>query len=96
MGSERFDDIKYLISNFLDIDSVEFSEHRYERDITVHAKIQSIASRINPKLKQAIVSTDEAVNAFANYYILQSDTFESPWEIGLFSNLTDAEKWAQK
>ena len=89
----RFDDLRYTLSNYLNIDGLEFDVDKITHIISKHAKINAAASLSNPHIKRAIVTTDETVIAFANLYIAESESEKNAWQLNVFSNLADAQAW---
>jgi len=50
------------------------------------------AAKTNPRVKTAIVATDEVIQAFA--YLYESEMLSSPWETDFFHTVDEAMKWA--
>lgn len=91
----RFDDLRYFIANYLEIDGLEFDVDNIAQVISQHAKINAAASLSNPFIKRAVVTTDETIMAFANLYIAESKTEKSAWQLKVFSTMAEAEQWVQ-
>ena len=97
MGSDpRFDDLRYVISNYLLVQDLEFDVDKITGIIRKNAKINAAASLSNPNIKRAVVSVDETVIAFANLYVAESKAEETAWELKVFSSLKEAEQWVKR
>lgn len=83
----RFDDIRYVISDFLDISGI-----RYERkDIVLLASIDRAAAMTNPDIKVAvIINSPEMMDAVKIY----TDSLGSPpYPTRTFATLAEARAW---
>ena len=85
-GDARFDDLRFVINDFLDISGVSSSHHVVEEI----SAIDSIAAITNPRIKVAVVATFPAVIEMAESYI-NSPLNHYPTKI--FQTLTDARQW---
>lgn len=83
-GDERFDQLKYVLNDFTQIESFEVSEI----DISIIAATDNAATLSNPGLKIAIVTTDEKLLSWANLYL-----GKSPYPCKIFNNTVNALSW---
>lgn len=86
-GDERFDDINYRLVDLLDVEKVASTIE----DIDAIIALDMVSSIFNKKIKLAIVSSDEGMQALAAYFISQAD--ELPWDIHSFSAVEEAREW---
>lgn len=86
-GHGRFDDIKYVIYDFLDIGCCRCDLNTVENT----AAISSAASATNPNVKVAIVATQPWVVEWAPTFI---DISGTRYPTRLFSTLEEARAWA--
>jgi hypothetical protein len=89
-GDSRLDNMDYLIVNFLNIDSFKLLDD----EIKIIATLDKSASKWNPKLRAAVVTTDTTIRQTVLKYIDLLKEVE--WEIEMFSNLNEAKKWCEK
>jgi hypothetical protein len=92
-GDPRFDNLRYIISDYLDIDILEYDADNFKEKISYHAFINAAASRSNPQIKRAVVATDKTVLSFADIYKNKSSEVDTPWEFSTFSSVDEAYKW---
>ena len=89
-SDNRFDNIRYVINNFLDVTEIGVSP----KDIKIIAAIDTAAALTNPDIKIAQIATDPQIKALN---ILYSEvTGNSPYPTQVFSNLEDARKWLEE
>ena len=89
-GDARFDELKYVIANFLEADLKKIEMTQIEE----HAAIDYAASMSVPRIKVALIAKDFSSSAEkCTRYIEESKRFGSPWEIRIFSSLEDADAW---
>ncbi len=86
-GDERFDDIHYRLIDLLDVEKVVSTIE----DIDAIIALDMASSRFNKKIKLAIVSNGESMQALTAYFISQAN--ELPWEIHSFSTNDEAREW---
>lgn len=94
-ADERFDSLRYMLSDFSAIDDLHFEADKFTKEILVHATINKAASKTNAKIKRAIVATHETVIMFANLYTAEASFADSPWDLKIFSTIEAAENWVQ-
>ena len=85
-GDARFDDLRFVINDFLGVSDV-MSSHR---DVEEIAAIDSIAAMTNPRIRVAIVTTLPIVVEMAEGYI-NSPLNKYPTK--MFQTLEDARTW---
>ena len=91
-GDARFDELKYVIANFLEADLKKIEMTQIEE----HAAIDYAASLSVPRMKVALVAQDFSSSAEkCTRYIEESKCFGSPWEILVFNSFEDAEAWGK-
>ena len=86
-GDSRFDDIRYLIADFMSIDDLVMSDDQLES-----VAAQDMAAAItNPNVKIAIITTHprmiELTTMFGNMF------GEHPWKISVHENIEEARRW---
>lgn len=82
----RFDDLLYVISDFLGVDDFRISEEC----VLVRSALDGAAAASNPNIRVAVVATDLQVQSLARFYAA-SPLNVYPTE--LFSNISDARAW---
>ncbi len=85
-GDSRFDELRFVINDFLEITGLSSSHH----DVEEVAAIDSIAAITNPRIKVAIVTTSPVVKEMGEGYI-NSPLNHYPTKI--FQTLEDARNW---
>ena len=88
-GDSRFDELKYKLVNFLDIESIEMKE----AEVRAIAKQHKSAERHNPYIKNAIVlksKTNELAIKFATLFN------DSRWDVQIFDDLDAANDWLDR
>jgi hypothetical protein len=86
-GDRRFDDLRYVINDFLAVDTVEVTED----DVCYIAAIDGAAARSNPNIRIALVVTEAQGTALPMCYAA------SPWTLfptRIFHSLDEARSWA--
>jgi len=63
-GDIRFDDLRYVIDDFLAVTSISVAAS----DVDEIAAIDAAASKINSKIMMAVVAIDPQIVALANHY----------------------------
>lgn len=89
-GDSRLDNMDYFIINFFNI----YSFSLLEREINIIAALDKSASRWNPNLKLACVTTDTIINKTFLKYL--DSIKEVSWRFEIFSNLDEAKKWCEE
>ena len=89
-GDSRFDDIRYVINDFTKIVDFDFS------DIDIHkiSAVDNAASKSNPNIRIALVSTLEPLLVWIKLYCEKMK--DSPYECEIFNNIDDAYKWVSE
>ena len=86
-GDPRWDDLRYLITDFKNVISIDLPE---EELIVVQA-IDKAKAILIAYLKIASIANSNETRKLANFY--GPDT---PWEYGIFETLTEARSWLKK
>jgi hypothetical protein len=86
-GDDRFDTIRFIVANFLDAQQVSITLDEV-REI---ATLDSVAALSNPRVKVAVVSSSETVEAGGAIY--KAGLADSPWKTESFSTLEEALEW---
>lgn len=86
-GDARFESVRYVISDFLDVTEQDISP----QDIEIIAAIDKAAAITNPDIKVAVVATSQAIQGMASMYCELSD--DIPFPCKLFTNLEEAREW---
>lgn len=85
-GDARFDELRYVINDFLQVDSFGVTE---ETVLAISA-IDAAAALSNPHIKIAVVATDSQIQTLAELYAA------SPWNAyptEIFSTIEAARAW---
>lgn len=85
-GDARFDDLRYVINDFLDVESFDVSED----NVMYIAAMDAAAARSNPNIRVVIVVTDAKALALALNYA------SSPWTAyatRIVSSVDEARAW---
>lgn len=86
----RFDKIKYVINNFLDVTEIDVSP----KDIKIIAAIDTAAALSNSDIKIAQLATDPQIAALNVLYSEAAGS--SPYPTKVFHTLEDARKWIEE
>ena len=86
-GNSKFDDIRLQIFDMLNVTEVTFNKD----DVEMVAAYDRAASKVNPWIKCAVVSTDQVKLKLAKVY--RDGTIDSPWEAKDFRTLSEALEW---
>lgn len=86
-GDARFESVRYVISDFLDVTEQDISP----RDIEIIAAIDKAAAITNPDIKIAVVATTLAIQNMASMYIDLAD--DIPFVSKMFTSLDEAREW---
>lgn len=92
-GHPRFDELRYIIVDFLDIEKAVFDAESFLDEICTHAHISAAAAKTNPNIRVAVVATDETTQALTEFYHLQVKNGIMPWELRLFQSVDEARFW---
>lgn len=85
-GDPRFDDLRYVINDFLDVASFAVTQE----NVLAISAIDAAAAITNPNIKIAVVATDAQVRTLAELYA------NSPWNAyptRLFADVAAARAW---
>ena len=86
-GDVRYDDIRYIISDYLE---AKPAPDITERELRAQAKLERLRFYNRPDTVQAMIVTDPRIMAFARYY----DSLNiSPYCLGIFETIQDARHW---
>lgn len=86
-GDPRFDEIDYVLNDFLSIDNFEVSD----MDIKKIAHMDSVAELSKPTLKIAIITTHSELLEWVNKYLMCMK--DATYICNIFSNIDDARQW---
>ena len=87
-GDSRFDTMKYQILDCSKIENAEFSED----EMMIITTLEKASTVWNNKIKSAIVtSPNVCINFIIDPYLEMMK--ETNWEVKIFKNLIEAEKW---
>ena len=89
-GDERFDDIRYQIVDLTGVEKIDVNDTHMRK----LAHLDMAASRSNPRVKVAVVTTSDAASKLGDLYN-QFCEGKSPWVTQLFSHIEDAEAWVR-
>jgi len=84
---QRFDQVRYVINDFLAVDGVDANE----RDIALVAAIDRAASKTNPDIRIAVVATQQKIIELAQHYSRLIE--DCPFQAQLFASVEDARNW---
>lgn len=87
-GGDRFDSLRFVINDFMDVQAVDMSE----LDVEYIAALDKAAFLSNPLIRVAIVTTNTIVREMSEQYV------NSPMNVyptKIFDNMVDAERWAK-
>ena len=88
-GNSRFDEMKYKLVDFLNVEGIEINERFMEAIANRHKHAQ----KYNPHIKNAIVVRSKT-NKLANFY---SELFnDSSWDVRVFDDLDEANIWLDR
>ena len=85
-GDPRFDDLRYVINDFLEVVSFSVTEE----NVLAISAIDAAAAITNPNIKIAVVAIDQQVRALAELYAA------SPWNAyptKVFADIAAARAW---
>ncbi|MDH5659841.1 MAG: hypothetical protein OEY65_02500, partial [Gammaproteobacteria bacterium] len=85
-GDSRFDDLKYKLVDFFDVENIEINND----EITMIACKHRVASQSNPYIKNAILVRQKQ-NILANKFVTFFD--DTPWSVQVFYDLDKANNW---
>ncbi len=85
----RFSEVKHQICDFLDIEEIAYSE----KSVTKLGRLDKAESQSKPKVKVALVMTDNKAQALAGFY--QAAIATSSWDAEIFHNVDDARMWVR-
>jgi hypothetical protein len=86
-GDERFDSVRFIVVNFLDAQQVSITLDEV-REI---AALDNVAALSNPRVKVAVVSGSETVDAGGAVY--KAGLADSPWKTESFRTVEEALEW---
>jgi hypothetical protein len=87
-GDPRFDRLRYVINDFLNIEGHEVSE----KTIAGIAAVSIDAQTNNPNIRVALVTTDDAIKQLA--WLFASRTLASS-PVQIFATVADAREWVR-
>ena len=88
-NDQRFDEIRYVINDFLASEQVSFTPE----GITELSAVDGAAERSNPNIRIAIVADRPEIRAAGEAYIAAG---LNTYETRIFSTLAEARQWAEE
>jgi len=88
-GDHRFDDLRYHVADFLDVEDVVINE----LDLKVLAALDSAAAKSNNKIKLAIAVREPRLIDLVAHYKVESRA--DGWLVEIFDELEPAMQWAR-
>jgi hypothetical protein len=85
-GDVRFDELRYTISDFLDVESYEVSEV----DVGEATALDRAHQLTNPRICEAFVATNPAVVALVEVWCAAKPV---PGRTGIFASVVEAREW---
>lgn len=85
-GNPRFDDLRYVINDFLAIDDISSSQ----KDVDDISVLDKGASFTNPQIRIAVVTTSPDVTALATAY---AESSMNAYPTKIFASLSEARSW---
>jgi hypothetical protein len=89
-SNARFDSVKYIVSDFLDIEDMSMTHEILE---FVSARDYG-ASRSNQNIKHALVAEDGPARDLVEAYIQTLQKLDVPWDVRQFYSMDPARMWA--
>lgn len=86
-GDARFDDLRYVIDDFLDVESYSIREDT----VLYIAAMDGAAARSNPDIKVAIVVSEAHEKTLAALYAASPS---NPYPTRIFTSMQEARSWA--
>jgi len=86
-GNPNFDDIRLRIFDMLNVTEISFNRD----DVIIVAAYDRAATKVNPRVKCALVSADQVFYKLSDVY--QNENVDSPWESKAFHTLSEALEW---
>ena len=87
---DRFSELRYQLCDFLEVNKISASNEGIRRA----ARQDAEASRRNPHVKVAIVTTSDLVYGLTRMYELSG--YESLWQTEIFGTRAEAEAWVKE
>lgn len=88
-GDERFDDLRYQIVDLRAVDEFVVDEHHMRKI----AHLDRAAAYTNPRIRVAVVTSDQKGESMTDTYIEQSP--EAHWPTQTFYDFDQAIRWVQ-
>ncbi len=88
-SSARFDELRYILLDFLEVEEVAVSNPAFVKEI---AAIDSAAALTNPHIKLAVVTAGPEIRKLAEAYAGQP---LCAYPVEVFSSLAEARDWAK-
>ncbi len=89
-GNPNFDVVHMQIFDMLEVTQIAFTAD----DVKKVAAFDRAAAKMNPRMKCALVSTDQIAQSLSKIY--QNEIRSSPWEGKSFQTLKEAREWASQ
>jgi len=86
-SSDKFDELRYVILDFLDVTAFEVTSHAFIQETSA---LDAAAAHSNPNIKIAVVAADPEITTLAKEYIANELT---PYPTRIYSNMADARNW---
>lgn len=88
-GDTRFDELRYKLVDFIDIESLDVTE----QEVALLAFQHKSAATYKANIKNALVIRPE-LSELANKFVEFSN--DSSWPIKVFDNMAEANKWLER
>ena len=89
-GNPNFDVVHMQIFDMLEVTQIAFTAD----DVKKVAAFDRAAAKMNPRMKCALVSTDQVAQKLSKIY--QNEILRSSWEGKSFQTLKEAREWASQ
>lgn len=86
-GDPRFDDLRYQIVDFTEVETFEVSE----QDMKRMAYYDRVAARSNPRIRLAVIAPEATGRSVAETY--EKHNQEPGWEQRIFETRAEARAW---
>ena len=85
-GSEHFDSMRYLITDFTEVEEYKATM----LDARRVAYLDKAAAKSNPRIKVAVVGMEDTHELFAEYI---SIAYDNAWIVKAFTSIQEAQTW---
>lgn len=88
-GDVRFDSVRFIIADFSGTQQLNITLD----EVKEIAARDAVAALSNPRVRVAIVSNSETIDAGSAFY--KADSASSAWKTDIFRTLEEARRWAE-